>query len=365
MRGNGENMKISQTFFKVFLCTIVFSCVLVSQAITAEAVPPPTRENVNVHLSSDVTIQFGDYEKSFFDANGANVFPIIFQGTTYLPVRAISALMGENIEWDGVSRTIFIGRTLSNPAASPPGSVGNYARVGSVPYFLRPPAQIVDAIVLRDIIIMYDFEVQRFYDANGRVVYPINFQGSNYLPVRAIAGLMGEEIDWDAEQRRITITRGIAEILDEELQARILAFEEFLTATAAVFDRTTARILGLPNAIFENETWDLVILASEDVRNADTIVENLRNINIEGFSETEIAAHYALWAYAVATAQYALISENIKYMAFREQDFSIFAETFLALAADAQAKFEIARNAIRELQAVSVSPQPNDYDEVE
>lgn len=364
MIGNGENMKRSQTFFKLFLCTVVFSCVLVSQAITAEAVPPPTRENVNVHLSSDITIQFGDDEKSFFDANGVNVFPIIFQGTTYLPVRAISALMGENIEWDSASRTIFIGRTLSNPTASPSGSVGNYARVGSVPYFLRPPVQVVDATVLRDIIIMYDFEIKSFTDVDGRTVYPINFQGSNFLPVRAIAGLMGEEIEWNAEQRRITISRGIAEILDEELQARILEFEENLSAVRLLFDRTTARILGLPNAILEGGLWDLVALASEDVRSVDAVVDNLRNMNIEGLSEVEIAAHYTLLAYAVATAQYVLISENIKYMAFREQDFSIFAEIFPALAADAQAKFEIARNAIRELHAIS-APLQSDDDETD
>jgi hypothetical protein len=56
-------------------------------------------------------------------------------------------------------------------------------------------------------------------------------------------------------------------------------------------------------------------------------------------------------AYAIATAQYALISENIKYMAYREQDFSIFAETFLTFAVNTQAKFEIARDAIRLLNA--------------
>jgi hypothetical protein len=43
---------------------------------------------------------------------------IIYNGCTYLPVRASSALMKEPIEWDKASKTVFIGKTISNPNKS-------------------------------------------------------------------------------------------------------------------------------------------------------------------------------------------------------------------------------------------------------
>jgi len=344
-------MRITQKLSLAILCVTISLGVMASQAILAEALSSEPRQRVDVHLSSDITIKVGDQVKSFFDANGAHVFPLIYQGTTYLPVRAISALMDESIEWDAASRTVFIGRTLSNPGASLPTS-GNYARPGYVPYFLRPPVEIVEALKLRDIIIMYNFETQNFVDVNGNTVYPINFQGSNYLPVRAIAGLMGETIDWDPELRRITISQGITETEDPEVQQRVQEFDQMLTDVAAIFDRATMRVLSLQNALTLEQFITLVDSSSTDVYAADMIVRNLQNINTHGFSELELNIYNSLLAYADATARYALITENIIYMAFRGQDFSIFAEVFLTFAVDTQAKFEVARNAIRAFHSI-------------
>ena len=339
-------MSITQRLSLVFVCAIISLGIVASATVMAAALSSEPREVVNVHLSSDITIQVGDQVKSFFDANGMHVFPLIYQGTTYLPVRAISALMDESIEWDAASRTVFIGRTLTNPGASMP-SAGNYARPGYVPYFLRPAVEIVEALKLRDIIIMHNFEVQNFVDVNGNTVYPINFQGSNYLPVRAIAGLMGETIEWDPEQRRIFISAGITETAHPEVRERVQEFDRTLTEVAAIFDRSTARVLSLQNAKTLEQFVALVDSSSADVHAADVIVKNLQNMNTNGFSDLEMTIYNSLFAYAYATARYALITENIVYMAFQGQDFSIFGEVFLTFMMDTQTKFEVARNAIR------------------
>ena len=344
-------MRITQKLSLAILCVAIFLGVIASQADKVEALPGEPRVQVDVHLSSDITIQVGEQVKSFFDANGAHVFPLIYQGTTYLPVRAISALMDESIEWDAASRTIFIGRTLSNPGASLPTS-GNYARPGYVPYFLRPPVEIVEALKLRDIIIMYNFEIQNFVDVNGNRVYPINFQGSNFLPVRAIAGLMGETIEWDPVARRITISQGITETEHPEVKQRVQEFDQILTYAVAIFDRSTARVLSLQNAKTMEQFIELVDSASADVRAADAIEQNLQNLNTHGFSELEMNIYNSLLTYTASVARYALITENIVYMASRGQDFSIFAEVFLTFAVDTQAQFEVARNAIRAFHSI-------------
>lgn len=44
------------------------------------------------------------------DANGNEVEPIIYNGTTYLPVRAVSSALGKAVYWDGQNWTVYLGK---------------------------------------------------------------------------------------------------------------------------------------------------------------------------------------------------------------------------------------------------------------
>ncbi|WP_010244319.1 stalk domain-containing protein [Acetivibrio cellulolyticus] len=43
------------------------------------------------------------------DGNGKSVEPFICDGTTYLPVRAVSEALGKEVKWDGKTKSIYIG----------------------------------------------------------------------------------------------------------------------------------------------------------------------------------------------------------------------------------------------------------------
>lgn len=43
------------------------------------------------------------------DANGNRVEPIIYNGTTYLPVRAVANAVGKAVYWDGPNFTVYLG----------------------------------------------------------------------------------------------------------------------------------------------------------------------------------------------------------------------------------------------------------------
>ncbi len=43
------------------------------------------------------------------DANGTVVEPFIYNGTTYLPVRAVGDAIGKQVTWDGGSKTVYLG----------------------------------------------------------------------------------------------------------------------------------------------------------------------------------------------------------------------------------------------------------------
>lgn len=44
------------------------------------------------------------------DANGNKVEPIIYNGTTYLPVRAVANAIGKAVYWDGPNFTVYLGK---------------------------------------------------------------------------------------------------------------------------------------------------------------------------------------------------------------------------------------------------------------
>jgi len=56
------------------------------------------------------------------DVTGAVVEPFIYEGTTYLPVRAVSEALGKTVEWDSDTRTVYVsgGQEAKNPAQEQP-----------------------------------------------------------------------------------------------------------------------------------------------------------------------------------------------------------------------------------------------------
>ncbi len=45
------------------------------------------------------------------DANGKKVEPFIVDGTTYLPVRAVSQALGQDVSWNDSTKTVYIGQS--------------------------------------------------------------------------------------------------------------------------------------------------------------------------------------------------------------------------------------------------------------
>ncbi|MBE6679034.1 MAG: copper amine oxidase N-terminal domain-containing protein [Ruminococcaceae bacterium] len=48
------------------------------------------------------------------DANGKVVEPFIYNGTTYLPVRAVANAFGKDVIWDGANQTVYLGKKDQN-----------------------------------------------------------------------------------------------------------------------------------------------------------------------------------------------------------------------------------------------------------
>lgn len=62
------------------------------------------------YASSVVKIVIDGKEITPRDANGKRVDPIIIDGTTYLPVRAVAEALGKEVYWDGPNYTVYLGK---------------------------------------------------------------------------------------------------------------------------------------------------------------------------------------------------------------------------------------------------------------
>ena len=56
-------------------------------------------QEIKAQLRPDFTVKIDGTEKEFKNANGEAVYPLLYNGTTYLPLRAIGELMGKTVYW--------------------------------------------------------------------------------------------------------------------------------------------------------------------------------------------------------------------------------------------------------------------------
>jgi len=83
--------------------------IIVAVVITVMATLGSVGMNVWATLSPDIRIVYNGVPATLVDGNGNIVYPLMYNGTTYLPVRSLSNLLGIGIRWDGGTRTVNIG----------------------------------------------------------------------------------------------------------------------------------------------------------------------------------------------------------------------------------------------------------------
>ena len=109
-----------------------------------------------------------------------DVAPVIRDGRTFAPVRALVEALGSEANWDNEARAV------------------NIIHYGSTRLF--------------DIQLTIDSHLILFYAQNGSLnifendVAAIIYQDRTMLPVRAIAEIMGFEVEWDGENQNVIIT---------------------------------------------------------------------------------------------------------------------------------------------------------------
>src|SRR5699024_11471001 len=99
--------KLSRRLAAFLLCAVVTVGALTMAAGAAGS-------DVTAQLSPDVTVTVDGAAQTFYNVNGDEVHPILYSGTTYLPVRAIGRLMGKNVNWVATTQNVLLSENDSS-----------------------------------------------------------------------------------------------------------------------------------------------------------------------------------------------------------------------------------------------------------
>jgi len=107
------------------LCTIIVSTLIIS------ALAQPVDRDIRVSIGG-ISIYIDGTLRTPTDAAGNVVEPMIYEGTTYLPVRALTNMLTDKaINWDPDTRSIHIGMGPRTPIDELRPTVGNRASTGT------------------------------------------------------------------------------------------------------------------------------------------------------------------------------------------------------------------------------------------
>lgn len=150
------------------------------------------------------------------DVNGNVVTPFVYNGTTYLPARAVSNLYGASIAWDGSTNSVKLTATTNVEE-------GEYyidENGNKIPFNqsfptipstnAQPNTQLTSKVISASKGAKIYFNENLFTptDVNGNVVDVLVVNGTTYLPARAVTTLFNTDIRWDATTCSVVINRG-------------------------------------------------------------------------------------------------------------------------------------------------------------
>ena len=108
-------MRTSKFSIKSFIAGVVVATIILSAGAAIAA----TERNISV-IFRDIRLVVNGETITPRDAQGNIVEPFIWQGSTFLPIRAVGEALGMPVSWDGVTSTVYVGAAPEDEPMSAP-----------------------------------------------------------------------------------------------------------------------------------------------------------------------------------------------------------------------------------------------------
>jgi hypothetical protein len=86
------------------LTTVVVVCIIATGGYAAATLTP-----ISAYLNHGIRITYEGQPLELRDAQGRQLTPITYEGSTYLPVRAVAQAAGIAVDWDAATQTVLLG----------------------------------------------------------------------------------------------------------------------------------------------------------------------------------------------------------------------------------------------------------------
>lgn len=335
----------------IYLAAVLFftgSCTVEVKA--ADSVSE--RASVWVFLKPEMQVDFRGEKKIFKDANGDEVCPIVYQGKVYLPLRGLSGMLGEPIEWNESSKTLFFGKTMS----APDKEAGTVYNESVEPFVLQvipdDLPEMDEAYIKQDAIVMVDFVIKPLLSESEETFNPIIYQNSMYLPLRNLCGMLGEPIYWNEGDQTVYVGNLTNNITQEKSKGNdissniIKELKGLFSRSEALYYEATAKSMNIREAKSKQEREKIAKALSKDYQTARELTKAIPRWNSFG-SLREVEAYQEVKGFLENTEQYLLILENIAYLAASDESYAMLSESFFEAALNTQTTMDTARTLLQ------------------
>ena len=162
------------------LTTVMLSLALLLTTVPAKAAgDAPMPEGV-----TPVAILIDGQSFSGKNERGETVRPFAYDGTTYVPIRALGNALGYAVSWDSAKACVVVDTRGKSTSLS--------TKTGGEEAPLPPGVAKIEKILINK-------QVFKGYNERGEKVAPFAYDGTTYVPVRALGQALKYEVGWDGK----------------------------------------------------------------------------------------------------------------------------------------------------------------------
>jgi len=181
------------------ILSLAISLVLILALLPLNITSAVASDDVIAILSPTLKIMYNGEEQILYNVDGTPIYPILYNGRTYLPVRALCNMLGFYIEWDQANNRAVISEKPIDGLEAVPIALPQFG------YPRETQSRSVNGIINHSIEIYFNSTKQHLINLDGTPMYPITIDGRTYLPLRAVAGILQLYVEWDQENNAAVI----------------------------------------------------------------------------------------------------------------------------------------------------------------
>ena len=239
-------------------------------------------QQIQAELRGDFTIVIDGQTRTFKNVNGDTVYPLLYEGTTYLPVRAIGELMGKTVYWFEDEKRVELRDETSTVTDADVIINGGNASSGSGGGAAVDPAPADGGITVEDAkriaaekagftVDEVQFKRTELDRDDGVVHYEVEFWKDNTEYSADIRVSDGAILSWDIDVEGSAPPAVSGEGITADDAKRIAAEKAGFTVDEVRFERTE---LDRDDGVlrYEVEFWKDGVEYSADIRVSDGVI---------------------------------------------------------------------------------------------